>query len=298
MMSDPASADLALTPEELDEFTREISTVFREYEAVRLLRLVGFPRHQVPDFSRDNRVSDWGATFRAIDDGLLTTPTPYRDLLRHALRRFPGNPVFARIEAADPTSRATGRLTVVPAGTRRVHVVQASPRDQARLHSEVKAIRKAAAPGHLVVTDSPDAGLLDLRALLDARPDILHVSGHGERGRLLFEDAYGETDAVPAGRVVELLATYRGAAGVRLSAVVLNSCDSAGMAEEFRTVADVVIAHDGPLDDECAVLFAGELYGLLRPVPDLAGAAEIAATHCRDVCPQLATNLVRIVGEP
>jgi len=184
-----------------------------------------------------------------------------------------------------------------PADARRVHVMRASPRDRDRLRGDLKAIRAAAAPGHIDVTDSSDAGLLDLRAVLDPpRPDILHISGHGERGRLVFEDIHGEADAVPVGRVVELLAAYRGAVGVRLSGIVLNSCDSAEIAAEFRPVADVVIAHNGPLDDGCAAVFTSELYSTLRTVPDLAAAAQVAATHCKDACPQVATNLVCLRG--
>lgn len=293
-MNDP-TADLALTPEDLDAFTREVSVVFREYEAIRLLRLVGYDRRVLPDFRPGDHTADWATAFRAIDDGVLTTPAPYRNLLRYALQRFPGNAVFLRIEAIYVTSGARPGPPPSPQA-RRVHVVQASPRDRDRLRGELKTIRAAATPQHLVVTDSPDAGLLDLRALLDFRPDLLHISGHGERGRLLFEDVYGETDAVPATRVVELLATYRGAAGVRLSGIVLNSCDSGAVAAEFRAVADAVIAHNGPLDDECAVAFAGELYAVLRTVPDLLDAAAIAAVHVKDVCPRLAENLVCLRG--
>jgi hypothetical protein len=67
--------------------------------------------------------------------------------------------------------------------------------------------------------------------------------------------------------------------------VVLNSCDSASVAERFLAVADIVVAHRGPLDDECAILFAGELYTTLRSVPDVGNAAVIAAAHIERSCP-------------
>jgi hypothetical protein len=296
-MSGP-SADLALTPEDLDAFTREISIVFREYEAARLLRLVGFDRGYLPDFRPDNHRAAWAEAFRAIEDGLLATPIPYRELLRYARERYPGNAVFRRIEARYVADGGQSESAPPPPTARRVHVMHASPRDRDRLHGELRAIRAAAAPQHIVVTDSPDAGLLDLRALLEFRPDILHICGHGERGLLLFEDTYGDTDAVPAAQVVELLTMYRGAAGVRLSGIVLNSCDSATVAARFRPVAAAVIAHEGPLENECAVAFSGELYTVLRTVPDPLNAATVAAGHLRRVCPQIAENLVCLPGEP
>jgi hypothetical protein len=91
-------ADLALTPEDLYDLSQEITTVFsRPEEATQLLRLIGYPRHSMPRFR--NHIKDWNTAFGAIEDGVLTTPTPYRDILRFALRRYPGNAVLLRIEA-------------------------------------------------------------------------------------------------------------------------------------------------------------------------------------------------------
>jgi hypothetical protein len=286
-VSDPQK-DLDLSPEDHYAFVREISSVFRQHDAVWLLRLIGFDPRDIPDFRPENRVADWNATFNAIDSGTLATPTPYRDLLHQALKRRPGNTELLRIKVAASSTT----------GVRRVHVLRASPRDRERLRGDLKAIETAAEFGHIIVTGSTDAEFLDLRALLKPpRPDILHVSSHGEGRQLVFEDIYGEADAVPAARVVELLSTYRDNANVVLSGVVLNSCGSSEIAADFHSVSDVVIAHKGPLDDPCAALFSGELYTTLRAVPGLAGAARIAADHCRATCPQLRANLITLGGD-
>lgn len=75
----------------------------------------------------------------------------------------------------------------------------------------------------------------------------------------------------------------------------MNACTSADLAEPFAEVADVVVAHDGPLDDDCAVVFAGKLYEALRDVPSVAEAAVIAAGNAvldDDSCQSLRENLV------
>ncbi|MEJ2209515.1 MAG: CHAT domain-containing protein, partial [Anaerolineae bacterium] len=52
--------------------------------------------------------------------------------------------------------------------------------------------------------------------------DVIHLSGHGNRGELLLEDAQGGTDKVGAGELGDLLAPARG----RLKLLILDACYS------------------------------------------------------------------------
>lgn len=61
--------------------------------------------------------------------------------------------------------------------------------------------------------------------------DVLHVSGHGEVGALLLEQANGEPDPVSTDELVELLAPARN----RLKLAVLSACQS-GAAEAASTL--------------------------------------------------------------
>jgi hypothetical protein len=59
--------------------------------------------------------------------------------------------------------------------------------------------------------------------------------------------------------------------------------------------ADRVVAHTGPLDDQCAVVFTGLLYQELARTPDLAVAARLAAQHALLTdrsCADMVTGLV------
>lgn len=165
----------------------------------------------------------------------------------------------------------------------RVLFVGASPAgeqfDRIRADRELRELQQVAELGHLVVAARPAAAVTDLAGLLAERPDLLHLSCHGDGRHLIFEYPDGEPHRIPADRVVAVLRTYRENAGLSLRGIVLQACRSADMAEQFRSVADTVVAWRGDLDDDCAVTFAGRLYRELRDVPSLAAAAKIAALH-------------------
>ena len=63
-----------------------------------------------------------------------------------------------------------------------------------------------------------------LRAALEEAEgwDVVHLSGHGERGELLLENDRGDSDAIGAGELGELLER----AGQRLKLLILDTCYS------------------------------------------------------------------------
>lgn len=260
--------DIGLSGEDLDDLVTTITTLFRKgRDADRLLRRIGYPTERAPNVDFDH-IQAWNTIFADLAAGVIDAP--YRRLLTAALRVFPHHPTLRRLDAKASKPEV-----------HRVLVVGASPEGTERIRSdrELKQILASQEHGHIAVSVCPAATVVDLRAVAVSRPHVLHLACHGDGTDLVFEDGFGDRRAVAATQVVSLLATYRQRLGVALSGVVLNSCHSEKIAELFRPVAEVVIAHRGALDDECAIVFAGELYRALRLAPSLADAAHIAAEH-------------------
>ncbi|MFD7657962.1 CHAT domain-containing protein [Actinosynnema sp. NPDC059797] len=163
----------------------------------------------------------------------------------------------------------------------RVLFIGASPTaaslDRIRADRELRAIREVEAQGHFRLFPRTAAQVADLRGIAAERPDLLHLSCHGDGSDLVFERGTGRAHAVPARDVADVLAAYREHAGAALRGIVLQSCHSAEVAELFTPLADAVVAWRGDLPDPVAIAFAGQLYRELRDVPELAGAARLAS---------------------
>ncbi|MGH3937572.1 MAG: effector-associated domain EAD1-containing protein [Pseudonocardiaceae bacterium] len=302
-------SDIVLSPDDLDDLLTTVPALFRRSaDAGTLLRRIGYPAGRIPNFDTDH-LAAWDRVFTDLAAGVIETP--YRQLIAAALRMFAYNDVLQRLSTrygvAQPAGGTVGSASsrqgsqpLRPAGgsgVRRVLVVGASPEGSERIRGdrELKEILRSQELGLISVSVCPAATVLDLEAVATFLPNILHLACHGDGANLIFEDGVGQRRAVRATEVVNLLATYRRRLGVQLSAVVLNSCSSATIAELFLPVAEVVIAHHGPLNDPCAVVFAGELYRALRLTSSLADAARIAAEHvsvAEDLCPSIKDDLV------
>lgn len=252
----------------MTEFSREeittLAEVFPPVRAARtLLREAGFPMTELPA-APDTAVGFWEQVSESLAHGVLADGR--RLIMRAAARRFPDQRVFAAAgESWNPL---------------RVLVLGASPTGTGRIRPdrEAKAI-EAAAGDRLLVRYCPAASATALQQALDFRPDIIHLACHGTGTDLIFEDIFGEEHAVRADDVVSTLKLYRDLEQVRLRGLVLGSCDGDRIASGFADVAERVVAHGGPLDDECAVIFAGQLYQTLGRLPDIAAAALLAAQH-------------------
>lgn len=250
-----------------DEEIQELARVYQPGPSARaLLRRAGFPGEHVPSQIGITALEFWYTVADAVSAGRV--PDGRRRLLVTAERDYPHNTVFRAVpRARSPIARVLV-VGAAPYGTERV-----------RADRELRAVQRAATRGAITVDYCPAAAVTDLGRVLDVPPDVLHLVCHGEGEHLVFEDTYGAPHRVHAADVARLLDAYAQAAGARLAGLVLASCDSETVAGLFTGVAEVVVAHRGPLDDETAVLYAGELYGLLERVPALDRAARIAAEH-------------------
>ena len=139
-----------------------------------------------------------------------------------------------------------------------------------RLDREVRTIEQALSRTALrdrfklvTVWASRFDDLLD--GLLEHSPTVVHFSGHGRPGALLFEDAAGRTAAVSSEALARLFAAQRG----RVRLVVFNACDSVGAARAVAPYVECAVGTLEPVGDQGARAFAAAFYrgiGYGRPI--------------------------------
>jgi hypothetical protein len=265
--------------------------------ALALLRRAEYPMGHFPA-AADTASLFWEQISESLAKGAF--PGGRRQIMKEALRQFPGNAVFqvAASESivAEPAANSP-RPENREAATLRVLVIGASPAGSERIRPdrEAKAILAARDSGHFQVELCPAASASDLRQVLTFRPDILHLACHGDGNDLIFEDLDGEEHRVSALHVASTLRLYRELKQIHLRGLVLASCASDGIAGHFTDVAERVVAHRGLLDDDCAVAFAGQLYRALKDDSDLGVAARLAAQHVLltdSTCSAVVTHLI------
>jgi hypothetical protein len=106
----------------------------------------------------------------------------------------------------------------------------------------------------------------DLRRALLWKPfDVVHFSGHGTQGGLIFEDAQGKLMVPHSAALAELLHRR----GVRVA--LLNACYSLSVGTISAIGLDYTVASTGPISDPGAIEFARGFYDALGAgydVPD------------------------------
>lgn len=96
-----------------------------------------------------------------------------------------------------------------------------------------------------------------LLALNEARPQVVHFSGHGGSGGLMMVGAdASRAHSVDAGQLARLFAVFRG--DIRL--VVLNACSSLPQAEAIAGVVGCAIGTSTEISDTAAILFSASFY--------------------------------------
>ncbi|MGH0328227.1 CHAT domain-containing protein [Sinorhizobium meliloti] len=96
------------------------------------------------------------------------------------------------------------------------------------------------------------------REVLNAKPEVLHFSGHGDTGMLIFEDAAGkavEVSGEALAGLIELMPTIR--------CVVLNACFSDSVSKLVAPHVEAVIGCDVSIGDTAAILFTRAFYRAL-----------------------------------
>jgi hypothetical protein len=130
-----------------------------------------------------------------------------------------------------------------------------------RLDEEIRAVRleqhEGTVANRLDIDAIPMAQPNDLLDLLRRyEPGVVHFSGHGKTGELLFQADDGSMRPVATSDLAEV---FRLAGGlVRL--VVLNACDSESLARALLAHVDCIVAMRGPIHDVDARRFSAAFY--------------------------------------
>ena len=96
-----------------------------------------------------------------------------------------------------------------------------------------------------------------LQALLELKPRIVHLSGHGARDEGFFlEDQGGLSHPVDEEAFVELFGTLKD----DIRVVLFNACSTEPLAEAIVQTIDCAIGMNQPIDDDTAIIFAASFY--------------------------------------
>ncbi|WP_340237353.1 CHAT domain-containing protein [Sulfitobacter pontiacus] len=144
-----------------------------------------------------------------------------------------------------------------------VLVLNATPDDQGRIRADKEA---ALLEEQLEMVKNPKRNLnivqkfavrLDMiqKELLNNEPRILHFSGHGDVGVLLFEDRQGRTSEIDGTLLAEMLAAYG-----NLECVVLHACYAEEVARACRKHVNIVVGSTDTIDDRTAPKFTYAFY--------------------------------------
>lgn len=202
------------------------------------------------------------------------------ELIRSSLRDLPPQEALQAIERIHWTFFAPGRGARTrpalppqePGETGGEDVIPilfltSDPMDAARLQLGKEArkiqerLRLSELRDRFELTQCTAARPLDIiQALLDTRPQIVHISGHGlAGGRIVLEDDSGQTHPVEASALANLFREFNGV----VRCVLLSSCHSARQAKAIARHTEFAIGARGPIIDEAAIAFAVGFYQAL-----------------------------------
>lgn len=88
------------------------------------------------------------------------------------------------------------------------------------------------------------------------RPNILHISSHGNQDHIALENEKGQAITVDGDMLINIVKL----AGKQLKIVILNACESSKMAASLTDVVDVTIGMNMSIGDNAARAFAVQLY--------------------------------------
>lgn len=94
--------------------------------------------------------------------------------------------------------------------------------------------------------------------VMNVKPQILHFSGHGDRGALLFEDVNGNASEVSAEAIAELVELNS-----CVDCLLLNACYSESVARLVSPYVKAVIGCTTSIDDNAAIAFTRSFYRAL-----------------------------------
>lgn len=162
-------------------------------------------------------------------------------------------------ESADDDAQSAAilqRLTIL--------FLAANPRDTSplRLSEEIRTIQERTQAcrfrDRIDVSQHWAVRFSDLQpALLSARANVVHFSGHGDsEGRIVAEDAAGLMKSLSLQSIQDLFRILKN----DVRCVILNACHSYLQARAIADIIDVVVGMSSAIDDAAAIHFAEGFY--------------------------------------
>ena len=98
----------------------------------------------------------------------------------------------------------------------------------------------------------------------DQTPQVVHFSGHGNKGFLLLEDENGLAEKANKKAFVNMFGTLNGRTSIherdKIRCVVLSACYSRGIAKAVARYVDCVVGMSNEIGDDAARVFAEAFY--------------------------------------
>jgi hypothetical protein len=224
-----------------------------------------------------------GPSVLAFLTGLVVNPRVCRDVRVFEFDGERYNTAYELPYPAVPDCNTVVVLQSLPAG-----------HEPLALAEEIRAVQREQAglvASRLELKVVPNARARDLSRLLrEERPGVLHFSGHGESGALMFEDPGGDSRPLPTSDLVESLRL----AGDSVRLVVLSACDSDSH-QALLAHVDCLVVMRGRIYDEDAIRFAAALYRHLDDGDSVQTAFDNARLEVRLARPASRAGLARDV---
>lgn len=106
--------------------------------------------------------------------------------------------------------------------------------------------------------------------IMRLRPQILHLSGHGDENGLCFWDPDGRPKTIDPHSLTPILESLGG-----VQCVILNACHTSEQAESIAQHIDVVIGMSNAIEDRAALEFTAGFYAAVGHRQDLSTAFEV-----------------------
>ncbi|MFB7613649.1 CHAT domain-containing protein [Kitasatospora sp. NPDC056181] len=249
-----------------DELFHELNKWLSVAEGTRLLRAIGFPPATLPQNSATSS-QFWHDALTQLDGGRLEDGEAR--LVGALVREWPSNPVFRaaaeRLCLAPDGSRPTGPAEQPPLRVLLLFADPAGPgQDRLRLGSEARLIQEISrqpGPRPLEIAVQPAARPSDiLPALLQYRPEVLHLGGHGSpNGYFMLEQDNGGVAAMSLALLAGIVETIGG-----IRTVVMTACHLGTGTTPLPATVESVIACRSRLPDPAALSFDRGFYTGLR----------------------------------
>ena len=98
-----------------------------------------------------------------------------------------------------------------------------------------------------------------IQIMLEAKPNIIHFSGHGDKNGLFFEDSSGSAKLVESKALESMFEYFQDT----VQCVVLNSCYSENQAKSIANYIPYVIGMKSAIGDNAAIAFSLGFYKAL-----------------------------------